>query len=742
MAKNLIIVESPAKAKTIEGYLGKDYKVIATVGHLIDLPKSQLGVDVANGYEMEYVPIYGKKKIIKAIQKEVKKTPGTIFLAQDPDREGEAIAWQVANLTGLEDQEGKRLKRAVFHEITKEAVKSAVKNTKTIDLDLVEAQRGRRILDRLVGYPLSQLLWKKIMYGLSAGRVQSAALRLVVEREDEIRAFVPVPYVTFTANYKDTMLPFVMVTKKGSIAKLDPKKAKVLKKLLDSSADHEVVERKVSERKSSPPAPFTTSTLQQTANRVNGFSAKMTMSVAQQLYQGIDLKGKGGLTGLITYMRTDSVILSKKFIKDARKFIVKKYGKDFLNETERMYKTKSRVAQEAHEAIRPSNVELTPEDIKQYLTEPQQKLYSLIWRRAVATQMKQRVIEKEAVKLLPTDSKARKNMEEEKIVFSAVAEREVFPGYSLASPVHQAAEKELPPVKEGDTLTVKKITTEDLETKPRSRFNDASLVKEMERLGIGRPSTYASIIGTLINRKYAERKEKLLHPTATGEIVCNFLKKNFYSVVDYAFTAEMEKKLDEVANAKKDKKEMLEEFYPSFIKEVEDKHKTVKKEDLIVLEVTDKECRKCGKNMILKIGPYGQYYTCSDKECKTTEPYFDKEKYYIPEEVEKEGYLLKKSRFGLFWAHPDYPKVKKVLPLLSKEICPECGEHLVERKSKKGRIFMGCSGYPNCDYIKSKYRRRKKSKKDSGEKGKKAAKTKAKKVKKKTSKRKNAKKKT
>ena len=702
MAKNLVIVESPAKAKTIQGYLGKDFAVIATVGHIIDLPTSKLGVDIENGYEMVYTTIKGKDKVIESIKKAVKATSGTVYLAPDPDREGEAIAWQVAQICKF-PAKSEKARRAVFHEITKEAIGAAIQNTRDVDASLVEAQQARRILDRLVGYPLSMLLWKKIQFGLSAGRVQSAALRLIVEREDEIKAFVPTPYMTFTSKYKGTDVVFTLVDAKGSMVKAVPEQGNELKKLLDLQGKHEVIEHKTKAVTSSPPPPLVTSTMQQAANQTYGFTAKMTMKFAQELYQGVNIKEKGGLIGLISYMRTDSVNMSEQAIAAIRDLIEKKYGKEYLHDTARRYKTKSAVAQEAHEAIRPTHVELLPSMVRDYLTPQQYKLYALIWRRAVATQMKPQILEEENVKTVPVQSEARTFVDKEKWAFETVAQREVFAGYRLLKHAEEKEIKPLPVVSKGDQLTVSEIKAENLMTTPRSRFNDATLVKEMEKLGIGRPSTYASIIGTLIARNYALREMKFLIPTEIGILVCNFLKKHFVKIVDYAFTAQMEKELDEIANATLTKKKMLEAFYPDFAKDIEEKNKSIVKEELTSLGETDKECRKCGTKMHLKIGPWGQYYVCPNEKCKNKEPFVDMTKYFVPEEVDKGGYILKKGRFGVFWAHPDYPEVKKTLPMLLKEVCPDCDAHLVERKGKTGRPFIGCSAYPNCKYIKSRF---------------------------------------
>lgn len=748
MAKNLVIVESPAKAKTIQGYLGKDYSVIATVGHLIDLPKRKLGVVVEKNYEMVYETIKGKDKTIKDIKKAVKSTTDTVYLAQDPDREGESIAWQVAKLCKFPSKSNK-VRRAVFHEITKEAINGAIQDTREIDADLVEAQQSRRILDRLIGFKLSPLVAEKILPGLSAGRVQSVALRLIVEREEEIQAFIPTPYMTFTAKYAGSDVIFTLVDKKGNIVKASPEQGGELKKLLDEQSEHTVTEHKTKKVTNSPSAPLTTSTMQQTANKLYGFPARMTMQIAQELYQGINVKEHGGLLGLITYMRTDSVNLSDQAIEAIRKQISTTYGKNYVNEAPRRFKTKSRSAQEAHEAIRPTHVELTPDMLEEYLTPVQHKLYSLIWRRAVATQMKPQIMEEENVKAIPKVGNAHDFMTKENWAFEAVALREIFDGFKILKSGDEKEVIPLPKVSVGDDMTVKEIISKDLMTTPRSRYNEATLIKEMERLGIGRPSTYAAIISTIVYRKYVVLEQKFLVPTEIGTLVCNFLKKHFLKIVDYDFTAAMEKDLDEIAAANLTKKKMLDSFYPEFAKSIEEKRTSITKEALTDLGETDKECRVCGTKMRLKIGPWGKYYLCPNPDCNAKEPYvdlakyvipkeaetegyllkkgrfglywahpnypevkktipavlkeddnpLDMEKYFIPEEITKEGYVLKRGRFGIFWAHPDYPEVKKTQPVLLKELCPECGSHLTEKQGKLGRTFIGCSAYPTCQYI-------------------------------------------
>ncbi|WKZ30203.1 MAG: type I DNA topoisomerase [Candidatus Dojkabacteria bacterium] len=698
MAKHLMIVESPSKAKTIQSYLGKDYKVIATVGHIIDLPTSKLGVDVENNYEPEYTVIKGKDKVIKELKQEVKKTEGKIYLSPDPDREGESIAWQVVRVCDLKP---KSYERVVFHEVTKPAIQDAIDHARKIDEDLVQAQQGRRILDRLVGYPLSQLLWKKVKYGLSAGRVQSVALRLIAEREDEIKAFIPQPYLLHDVTYTETgeELIFRLSTKKGDLYKMTPEFQKEVGEHLQSQDKHTVVGYFEKDKSSTPSAPFTTSKLQQNANRRFGFTAKQTMSIAQELYQGINI-GDSGMQGLITYMRTDSTTFSEVAIEQIRKWVTKEYGKEYLNDTVRRYKTKAKVAQEAHEAIRPTHIEYAPEKIAKFLTPQQLKLYTMIWQRAVATQMKPAVIREKKLITVPQDKKLNEVFSKEKIQYQVSAEEIIFKGYSLVE--KYSSDKPvlvIPQLKSGDSLTVEEYKVQELMTTPKSRYNDASLVKELEKRGIGRPSTYASIISTLVTREYVKREEKSLWPTDTGMLVAKFLIEFFPQIVDYDFTAKMEDELDKIVSDKIEKEKMLDDFYPAFIKDIAQKEKTISKDKLTDLGETEKPCPKCEKLLHMKIGPYGKYYACFTPDCGHTEPFIDEEKYHIPEEVTKEGYVLKKSRFGSFWAHPGYPEIKKTLPLLLKDVCPECGKHLVERRAKTGRYFVGCSGYPNCKYI-------------------------------------------
>ena len=690
--KPIIFVESPAKAKTIYNYLGGEFNVMATMGHLIDLPKSKLGVDIEHNYEPQYVAIKGKKTLINQIKKAVKESP-EIYLAQDPDREGEAIAWQVVDLS--KEPESK-FKRIIFHEITKPAILEAVKNPRKIDDNLVEAQKARRILDRLVGYPLSELLWHKIRYGLSAGRVQSAALRLIVERQEEIDNFKPETLYYLGLETPDAKF-WVLDKKKFTKYQIKPEELDDFKKKLEGLQTVKVADVTKTIEKETPPPPFTTSSLQQTANKLYGFSAKTTMRIAQELYQGMDIEGLGR-KALITYMRTDSVRLSNVAIGSIRKFVKEKYGEEMLNPQARVYKTRTKLAQEAHEAIRPVYINITPEELKGKIPETHYKLYKLIWMRTLATQFKPAGY---------TVIKATLDVDLTKDTILGVKQRVLsFAGYKSLYNIDKSSEEKqeeydkLLALKPGVELKVLELITEQFETKPPAPYTDATLVKKLEKLGIGRPSTFASIIDTLIRRGYVERQSKYLIPTDTGKIVLKFLKEHFPQIVDYDFTAKMEDKLDDIAQGTESRVKFLSNFYPDFKKQIEQKEEKVKKQDLVVLEKTDKTCPKCGAPMVLKLGRYGKFYSCSRfPECNGMLPYIDENKYVIPEKAKTGEWVLKAGPYGKFWAHKDYPKVKETAPLLLKETCPKCGAHLVERKNKKGRTFIGCSAYPKCDYI-------------------------------------------
>lgn len=687
---NLVLVESPAKAKTIEKYLGKSYKVKATVGHIIDLPKSTLAVDVEHDYKPEFKTIEGKDELIKKLKKEIPKD-GEVFLAMDPDREGEAIAWHTQQALNL-----KNAKRITFHEITKTAVEEAIKSPRKIDQDLVDAQFGRRILDRLVGYKLSQLLWKKIWFGLSAGRVQSVALRLIVEREEEIQAFIPEEFWDIDANLKkDKGNPFL-----ASLTRIDGKKfqaqnenqANEIKEDIGKN-DFKVVDITEKEVKKHAFPPFTTSTLQQTAIRVFGLTAKRTMSLAQALYQ----------SGYITYMRTDSTNLSSQAIEQIRGYVGKKLGADYLPSKPNFYKTKSKNAQEAHEAIRPTDVNMTYEALASKIDPTQAKLYGLIWRRTVASQMSEKRSKAISAQIEPLNTK-------KKYTFILSGEEILFDGFRkiLKGDKEDEDVAVLEGLSKDDILSLIELSLLQKFTKSKARYTEATLVKALETMGIGRPSTYATIISTIIDRSYVEKLQKQLLPTEVGKVVCNFLKKNFERLLDYKYTAEVENDLDEIANGKVKYSPFLDAQYKPLVKELELADKNVKKEDVVILGNSDVTCPECKGKMVERLGRNGKFLSCAKfPECKgilslTGPEVLDEEKYMGGEKCDKCGanMILKSGKFGKFWACEKYPECKNAKPLLLKEICPECGNHLIEKKGKWKRTFIGCSGYPNCKYIK------------------------------------------
>jgi len=685
--KNLLIVESPAKAKTINKYLGDDFKVMATVGHVIDLPKSELGVDVEDGYKPLYEVIYGKGKILKELKKALPKE-GNIYLAMDPDREGEAIAWHIREYLKLKDA-----KRISFHEITKDAVLEAIKSADVVNENLVEAQKARRVLDRLYGYKLSELLWKKIWYGLSAGRVQSVALRLVVEREEEREAFKPEEFWDFFVEVSKDFEKLKIKLIKRDGKKYIPKNGEEVEKIKELLDDHRYIVSDIvrKEIKRNPYPPYTTSTLQQSANNVLGFSAKKTMTLAQMLYQN----------GHITYMRTDSVYLADKAVKEIRKVIVDKYGKQYLPQKERYYKNKTKNAQEAHEAIRPTDFSFDHSK----LSPDEAKLYNLIWKRAVSSQMNPEVIENLNIYFQP-DVKL-----EPEFTFSAVGQKVIFDGFrAVYGGINEDDSiQKISQIKSGDIFTKEKFLTEQKFTQPPARYTEATLVKKLESLGIGRPSTYATIISTILDRKYVEREKKFLLPTDIGRVVIHFLKDNFTELVDYQYTANVEDSLDEIAKGKKKYVPFLDSQYKPLIKDIQNAEKKVKKEDVVILGNSDEKCPVCGSAMVVKLGKYGKFLSCSRfPDCKGMKDLnggsndIDFDKYLKIEKCPKceSKMVLKNGRFGKFWACENYPECKTTIPLLLNEKCPECGKNLVEKKSKWGKTFKGCSGYPECKYIK------------------------------------------
>jgi DNA topoisomerase-1 len=717
MADNLVIVESPTKAKTISKILGKKYVVRASMGHVRDLPKSKMGIDIDHHFKPTYIISPDKKKIIKELKSEI-KSGSHLLIATDEDREGEAIGWHLLQALDI-DEKKNPVQRIVFHEITEGAIKNALQNPRKIDIDLVDAQQARRILDRLVGYELSPLLWKKIRYGLSAGRVQSVAVRLVVEREREIRAFKPEEYWTITGHFNKDKEPFEALLNKFKGKDLKMKKGEEAEKVLKDLEKASYVVTKVEEKDvhRSPSPPFTTSTLQQEASRKLGFSVKKTMIIAQQLYEGIE--HGAGTTGLITYMRTDSVNLSEVALKQAREVIIKDFGKEYALPSPRYYKGR-KGAQEAHEAIRPADLSLKPEDVKEYLEKDQLRLYELVWKRTLACQMQEAKL-----KALGVDISAMKGGEETGYIFRATGQTIQFPGFMRAyvegadhpeeELMHQ--EKLLPAFKEGDKVDLKKLDPLQHFTKPPARYTEASLVKKLESEGIGRPSTYAPTISTIMTRGYIEKEAKQLKPTDLAEVVTDMLIKHFPEIIDYKFTAEMEESLDQIAEGKKKWEPILQEFYGPFHSLIEIKEETLKKEDIVNLEKTDEKCEKCGKPMIVKLGRFGKFLSCSNyPECKNARPLVDAN---APEKTEEQKELerklsgkkcekcgkpmeIKHGRYGEFLGCSGYPDCKNIQAIVKSTgvKCPKCGKgQIVERHARKsGKVFYGCNQFPKCKF--------------------------------------------
>ncbi len=665
MPKNLVIVESPAKARTIQKFLGRDYDVEASMGHVRDLPKSELGVDVDNSFAPRYVVPRDKRAVVKDL-KERAKGAQAIFLATDPDREGEAIAWHLVNAIGADS---KPLRRIEFHEITKEAIQRAVKAPRQIDMKRVDAQQARRVLDRLVGYNLSPLLWRKVRRGLSAGRVQSVAVRLVVEREREIEDFNPVEYWTVeadlakkhgkTSRSKPPIFRATLVQAQGKKPELaNAEDANRVAADLEDAA-YAVADVRLKEQTRAPAPPFTTSTLQQEAGRKLGFTAKRTMAVAQQLYEGLDI-GSEGSVGLITYMRTDSTQLAESAVLETRRFIAERYGQQSVPESPRVYRTKSKLAQEAHEAIRPTSVYRDSERVRPHLTPDQVKLYDLIWKRFVACQMASAVYEVTTV-----DVGASGKLTGSDYLFRATGSRVVFAGFLAIyregrddEGLDEDAQKPLPDLEKSEELTLIKLVSDQHFTQPPARFSEATLVKALEEKGIGRPSTYAPILSTIQDRGYVERVEKRLRPTELGRLVNDLLVDNFGSVVDVDFTANMEEKLDEVASGERLWPPVIEEFYLPFRESLDRAGESIERVK-IEPEPTDEVCEKCGRPMVIRMGRFGKFMGCSGfPECRNAKP------------------ILKKIGIA----------------------CPECGADIVERTTRQRRTFYGCSRYPECGW--------------------------------------------
>ncbi|MBU1349068.1 type I DNA topoisomerase [Patescibacteria group bacterium] len=698
----LVIVESPTKAKTISRFLGKDYKVLASFGHVRDLPKSKLGVDVEHGFEPTYTVSLDHKAKVKEIKDAAKKATAVLF-ATDEDREGEAISWHLAQILGTDP---KKTKRITFHEITREAIETALKNPRVLDMHLVDAQQARRVLDRLVGYRLSPFLWRTVRRGLSAGRVQSVAVRIIVEREREIKAFIPQEYWSIEGLFSAGN------TKETFEGKLHAVGGKTLDKMAIATkedADTYIQEAKDAsfivatadskERKASPPPPFTTSTLQQEANHRLGFSAKQTMTIAQKLYEGIEL-GSEGAVGLITYMRTDSVNLAERFLKDATNTIKAAYGEEYALDEPRLYRTKRKTAQEAHEAIRPTDPSRTPDEIADSLDPGQLKLYRLIWQRALASQMPD-------AKLLGTSA----DLSAGRLTFRATGQRVLFDGYLKLYP-DQDKDKFLPELSVGRSVTAKDIEGKQHFTEPAARYSDATLVKALEELDIGRPSTYAPTISTIIDRGYVERDDKKrLMPTDVAGDVTDILVKNFPDIVDTGFTARMENSLDNVAEGRMDWRPLIAAFYGPFEIVLKQKEASLEKE--IQKEAEGESCPTCSGPMVVKRGRFGKFLACAKyPECKTTKPLKGEKPRAEPEPTDEicptcDAPMVKKvGRYGPFLSCSRYPKCKTIKNIEKVVVdengqqiaCPACKTgHILERMSKKGKVFYACSRYPECD---------------------------------------------
>ncbi len=648
MAKNLVIVESPAKVKTIKKFLGSNYEVAASNGHVRDFPKSQFGIDVENDYEPKYITIRGKGDLLSALRKEAKKAD-KIYLATDPDREGEAISWHLQQAL---KEDPSKMHRITFNEITKTAVKASIKQARDIDMNLVDAQQARRMLDRMVGYTISPLLWAKVKRGLSAGRVQSVALRIICDREEEINAFIPEEYWTLEGNFavKGEKKPLVarFYGKEGQKIEIHSEEEmnSLIKELEGKS--YEITEVKTGERTRTAPLPFTTSTLQQEASKVLNFSTQKTMRIAQQLYEGIDIKGNGTV-GIITYLRTDSTRISEEADAAARQYIGEQYGEDYVSKTEKASKNGQKI-QDAHEAIRPTDITRTPAAVKESLSRDQFRLYQLIWKRFTASRMAPARYETTSVHIGAGE-----------YLFTVSASRIVFDGFMS---VYTAEEDKVKDnvlsarLEEGMTLDAPELNPEQHFTQPPAHYTEASLVKTMEELGIGRPSTYAPTITTIISRRYISKEQKNLYVTELGEVVNNIMKQSFPSIVDVNFTATMEGLLDCVEEGTVQWKTVVRNFYPDLKKSVDEAEGQLEKVD-VGDEVTDVICENCGRNMVIKYGPHGRFLACPGfPECKNTMPYY-----------EKTGVS-----------------------------CPKCGQDIVIRQTKKGRRFYGCIN-SECDFM-------------------------------------------
>ena len=648
MAKSLVIVESPAKAKTIEKFLGKShYTVKASVGHVRDLPKSQLGVDIENNFEPKYINIRGKGDVIKELKKEAKKAK-KVYLATDPDREGEAISWHLSYILNIDEEEKCRIE---FNEITKDAIKKAIKSPRNINLNLVDAQQARRVLDRLLGYQISPILWQKVRKGLSAGRVQSVTTKLICEREEEIKAFVPKEYWSIeliASNKEENNLTLKFYGKDNE--KIELENEEQVKEILKMIENGNLVVTKIESRsrRKSAPKPYTTSVLQQDAANKLNFTTKKTMMVAQELYEGIDVKGEGTV-GLISYIRTDSKRISEEAREKAKGYIIESIGENYYKDHAKDSKgKKEKKVQDAHEAIRPTSVDRTPDSIKDSLSKEQYKLYNLIWRRFVASQMEDSVFD-----VLNVECKI------EDLIFKATGSKLKFDGYTKIYNFTEREDKILPSLDDGEILKIQEYNPQQHFTSPPPRYTEASLVKTLEELGIGRPSTYAPTITTILNREYVEKDGASLVPTELGIIVTKILDENFQKFMEVDFTADMESQLDQIEEGNAEWKKVVEEFYSPLAEAIRVAIEKIEKVNMD--EETDEICELCGSNMVIKYG-----------------------------------------RFGKFMACKNYPECKNTKPIVSKigVKCPKCKEgDIIMRKSKKKKVFYGCSNYPDCDFV-------------------------------------------
>ncbi len=714
---NLVIVESPSKASTIKGYLGKGYKVIASKGHVRDLPKSTFGIDIENGFAPKYINIRGKGPLINELKKEAKNAT-TVYLAADPDREGEAISWHLANVLGLYGNP--KAKRVTFNEITKPAVKAAIKSPTDINMNLVDAQQARRILDRIVGYKVSPILWKKIKSGLSAGRVQSVATRIVVERENEIRAFKPEEFWKIAAYLKTdggALRASFYGDKNGKKELHDKEEADTVVNAVENGV-FKVGNIKKAVRVNNPAPPFITSTLHQEANRRFGFRSERTARLAQELYEGVSL-GELGTRGLITYMRTDSLRVSDIAADAAKQYIEQKYGADYVPKTRRVYKLRAG-AQDAHEAIRPADLSLEPSLVKPYLSPELFKLYKLIWDRFIASQMESALLDTVTI-----------DIENAGYIFRSSGYTVKHPGFMA---VYEEAKEEkdedsqkeedekearLPEVAAGDVLTLTKLDPSQHFTKPPARYNEATLIKVLEEKGIGRPSTYTPTITTIIQRGYVERDGKSLVPSPLGEVTTKLMMDYFAEVVDYGFTAEMEEKLDRVENGKTDMETVLSDFYKDFAVLLKNAEDNIDKGDYkLAAEETDIVCEKCGSRMVIKNGRFGKFAACPNyPACRNTKP-IDKDGNVIvkgegaentgatpaPDDIKCDvcggPMVIRRGRYGNFYACANYPECRSTKPI-NKDLnvpCPLCGSKILIKHGRKKSVFYSCEKYPECKF--------------------------------------------